>query len=195
MIMILLMFIVAYLLGSVSASILLCKALGLPDPRTQGSGNPGATNVLRFGGKKIAVIVLLGDALKAAIPVFLAKALIGIPWVTTVTALCAFLGHVYPVFFQFKGGKGVASYIGGLLGVSWFLFIAAAVTWLGVAAATRYSSMASLSMAGIILVLSFINLGFKAAFPLIVMSALLVWRHKANIERLYSGQEPKIGNF
>jgi glycerol-3-phosphate acyltransferase PlsY len=186
-------FIVAYLMGSLSTAILLCKAFGLPDPRTQGSGNPGATNVLRFGGKKLAAMVLVGDALKAAIPVFIAKLIFGIPWVVTTTALCAFLGHIYPVFFNFKGGKGVASYLGGLLGAYWFLFTAAVGSWLIVALITRYSSLSALIMSCVVVLASALTLGIVPTLPLLIMTLLLFSRHRANISRLRSGQEPKIG--
>lgn len=188
-----LMFIAAYLMGSLSTAILLCKAFGLPDPRSQGSGNPGATNVLRFGGKKMAAMVLVGDALKAAIPVLIAKLVFGTPWVVTTTALCAFLGHVYPVFFQFKGGKGVASYLGGLLGAYWFLFATAVGSWLLVAVITRYSSLSALIMSFVVLLASVYSLGPLPTLPLVLMTLILFSRHRANIGRLREGKEPKIG--
>jgi glycerol-3-phosphate acyltransferase PlsY len=187
-------FIGAYLLGSVSSAILVCKAFGLPDPREEGSGNPGATNVLRLGGKKLAALVFLGDSLKGLIPVLLVKLMIASPWVVMTTALCAFLGHVYPVFFKFKGGKGVATYIGCLMGASLWLGSAAALLWLGVAALSRISSLSALVMAGIMPWVALVYLGFGAFLPLMIMSAFLFYRHWENIQRLLAGQEPKIGN-
>jgi glycerol-3-phosphate acyltransferase PlsY len=186
-------FVGAYLLGSLSSAIIVCKAFGLPDPRKEGSGNPGATNVLRLGGKKLAALVFVGDALKGLIPVLIVKLLIGTSWVVMTTALCAFLGHVYPIFFKFKGGKGVATYIGCLLGGYLWLGAAAAGIWLAVAAITRYSSLSALVMAAIAPLLALIWLGFGAFLPLLLMSACLFYRHRANIGRLRSGKEPKLG--
>lgn len=189
----LLSFIGAYLLGSLSAAIIVCKLFGLPDPCAEGSGNPGATNVLRLGGKKLAALVFLGDALKGLIPVLLVKFFIGIPWVVMVTALCAFLGHLYPVFFKFKGGKGVATYIGCLLGGFFGLGALACGIWLGVAAVTRYSSLSALVMATVLPFVMLFWLGILPALPLFIMSAALFYRHRKNIRRLYDGDEPKIG--
>lgn len=188
-----LIFLVAYLMGSLSSAILLCQAFGLPDPRSQGSGNPGATNVLRFGGKKMAALVLVGDALKATLPVLGAQLVFHTPWVTTTTALCAFLGHVYPIFFKFKGGKGVASYFGGLLGVSWFLFVTALSSWLIVAVLTRYSSLSALVMSFVVVLASLYTQGPLATLPLLLMTLILFSRHRGNITRLREGTEPKIG--
>ena len=132
--------IIAYLIGSLSSAIIVCKLMGLPDPRGEGSGNPGATNVLRFGGKKAAAITLLGDTLKGLLPVLLAKYLditiLGIALV----GLAAFLGHLYPIFFEFKGGKGVATMLGVLFGFSWWIGLATAGTWLFVAKILKISS-------------------------------------------------------
>jgi glycerol-3-phosphate acyltransferase PlsY len=183
----------AYFLGSISSAVIVCKAFGLPDPRKEGSGNPGATNVLRLGGKKLAALVFVGDALKGLIPVLIVKLLIGTPWVVMTTALCAFLGHVYPIFFKFKGGKGVATYIGCLLGGYFWLGAAAGGIWLVVAAVTRYSSLSALVMAAVAPVIALIWLGLGAFLPLLLMSACLFYRHWANIERLRAGEEPKIG--
>jgi len=190
---ILLSFIGAYLLGSVSSAIIVCKLFGLPDPREEGSGNPGATNVLRLGGKKLAALVFLGDALKGLIPVLLVKLMIATPWVVMTTALCAFLGHLYPIFFKFQGGKGVATYIGCLFGGYFWLGALASVIWAGVAAVTRYSSLSALVMAALIPLFALIWLGWKAFLPLLVMSGFLFYRHRANIQRLREGNEPKIG--
>jgi acyl phosphate:glycerol-3-phosphate acyltransferase len=189
----LLCFVSAYFLGSLSSAIIVCKAFGLPDPRKEGSGNPGATNVLRLGGKKLAALVFLGDALKGLIPVLFAKILIGTPWAIMTTALCAFLGHLYPIFFKFKGGKGVATYIGCLFGGYFWLGTAAGGIWLAVAAATRYSSLSALTMAALVPILGLISVGFGAFLPLAIMSGFLFYRHRTNIERLRAGEEPKIG--
>lgn len=183
----------AYLLGSLSTAIIVCKAFGLPDPRQEGSGNPGATNVLRLGGKKLAALVFLGDALKGLIPVLIVKLLIGTPWVVMTAALCAFLGHLYPIFFKFKGGKGVATYIGCLFGGYLGLGAIAAGIWLGIAALTRYSSLSALIMAAVMPVIAGFWLGFGAFLPLLLMSACLFYRHRSNIRRLRAGEEPKIG--
>lgn len=189
----LLCFAAAYLIGSISSAIIVCKAFGLPDPREEGSGNPGATNVLRLGGKKLAALVFLGDALKGLIPVLIVKLIIGTPWVVMTTALCAFLGHLYPVFFKFKGGKGVATYIGCLFGGYFWLGALAGLIWLGVAAVTRLSSLSALIMAAVLPIAALFMLGFKAFLPLLIMSGLLFYRHRKNIERLRQGTEPKIG--
>lgn len=186
-------FIMAYLIGSVSSAVIVCRMLGLPDPREEGSGNPGATNVLRIGGKKAAALVFLGDAFKGLIPVLLVKLMIGVPWVVTATALFAFLGHLYPVFFSFKGGKGVATYIGSLWGGFIWLGVIAAVAWLVTAAISRISSLSALVMAVIIPIAGFLLLGGLAALPLLIMSALLFYRHRSNIINLKNGTESKIG--
>lgn len=186
-------FIMAYLIGSVSSAVIVCRMLGLPDPREEGSGNPGATNVLRIGGKKAAAFVFLGDALKGLIPVLLVKLMIGVPWVVTATALFAFLGHLYPVFFSFKGGKGVATYIGSLWGGFIWLGVIAAIAWLATAAISRISSLSALVMAVIIPIAGFLLLGGLAALPLLIMSALLFYRHRSNIINLKNGTESKIG--
>ena len=134
----------AYLMGSLSSAIIVCRLMGFPDPRTQGSGNPGATNVLRYGGKRAAVIVLLGDALKGLIPVAIAQTLAISDTGLAAVAIAAFLGHLYPVFFGFEGGKGVATAFGVLLGLSWIIGLAVLATWLLMAFVFRYSSLAAL---------------------------------------------------
>lgn len=184
----------AYLLGSLSTAIILCRLMGLPDPRTQGSGNPGATNVLRFGGKRLAVLTLLGDLVKGLIPVLVARAFTADPTVLAAVAFAAFLGHLFPVFFGFKGGKGVATALGVLLGLSWPVAVAALLTWLAMAALFRYSSLSALTAATLAPVYMWWLNGQQ---PFIVMaiglSAILLWRHRANIQRLLAGQESKIG--
>ena len=133
----------AYLLGSVSTAIIVCKLMGLPDPRTEGSGNPGATNVLRVGGKKAAAITLFGDTLKGLLPVLIARAFTSDPLILGLVGLAAFLGHLYPVFFGFKGGKGVATMLGVLFGYSWWVGLATAATWLIVAKVFKVSSLSA----------------------------------------------------
>ncbi|NML85967.1 MAG: glycerol-3-phosphate 1-O-acyltransferase PlsY [Polaromonas sp.] len=193
----------AYLLGSLSFAVIVSRVLGLKDPRSFGSKNPGATNVLRSGSKVAAVATLLLDGLKGWLPVMLVKWFggdygLGDGTVATV-GLAAFLGHLYPVFFQFKGGKGVATAAGVLLGVSWVLGLATLATWLIVAFFSRYSSLASLAAA--VFAPMFYLLGDRAAWyvdksiviALIAISALLVYRHRENINKLLKGTESKLG--
>lgn len=185
--------IIAYLFGSISTAILACRIMGLPDPRKQGSGNPGATNVLRFGGKKAAIITLIGDMMKGAIPVLAAKWYgldsIDLGWV----AFAAFLGHLYPVFFRFQGGKGVATALGCLISLSLPLGLCLAATWLVIALVSRYSSLAALLTALLAPVYAgfFMNPGNLPAICLIVI--LLIYRHRKNIKNLMAGKESKIG--
>ncbi|MBA2653797.1 MAG: glycerol-3-phosphate 1-O-acyltransferase PlsY [Gammaproteobacteria bacterium] len=184
--------IIAYLLGSISSAVLICKFMGLPDPRTEGSRNPGATNVLRLGGKQAALIVLIADALKGFIPVILGR-MVGVsPFALALIALIALLGHIYPVFFKFEGGKGVATAIGAVFGLSFFAGLFAVLTWVAVIYFTRYSSLAALITA---VLLPFYALIFGHAayfFPVLIMTSLLIWRHWENIERLRNGTETKV---
>jgi len=184
----------AYLLGSLSAAIILCRLLGLPDPRTQGSRNPGATNVLRIAGKKTAALVLVGDMLKGLIPVIVARALDAPPHIVAAVGLAAFLGHLYPLFFHFHGGKGVATALGVLIGSIWPVALAAAFTWLLMAKIFRISSLAAVIAAA---TAPFYAWVFAESTPLLVMvwviSIMLLWRHRGNIQRLLSGAEGKIG--
>lgn len=183
----------AYLLGSISSAILACKLLQLPDPRTQGSGNPGATNVLRMAGKKLAILVLIGDALKGALPVLLAKyvgcTMSELSWI----ACAAFLGHLYPVFFGFRGGKGVATAIGGLLALAWPLACTALLTWLVVLIVFRYVSLASIIAAISVAICAWWLVPHTAHPAIVLMSTLLIWRHRANMQRLLAGTENKLG--
>jgi len=194
MIVDLLLTVAAYLVGSLSAAIIVCKLLGLPDPRTQGSRNPGATNVLRFGGKKAAAIVLVGDSVKGLLPVLVAQWLRVDDNVLAAVGLAAFLGHLYPLFFGFHGGKGVATAFGVLLGIAWPVALAAVATWLLVAKIFRISSLAALIAA--LLAPLFLWLD-QASQPVLimswVMSLLLLWRHRGNIQRLITGEEGRIG--
>lgn len=182
----------AYLLGSVSCAIIVCRLLGLPDPRGQGSGNPGATNVMRIGGKKAAGITLFGDMLKGFIPVYVAH-VFGIS--TTFQALiglAAFFGHLYPVFFGFKGGKGVATSIGVLLGLSWWLGLAFIATWLLMYKLKKISSLSALTASSLSPVFAWFIVGDKViVLAVFVMTLVLLWRHKGNIQRLMAGEEGK----
>ena len=180
----------AYLIGSISSAIIICRLMGLPDPREQGSGNPGATNVMRIGGKKAAAITLLGDLLKGLIPVYIASLLgVSVELLASI-GLGAFLGHLYPVFFKFKGGKGVATSIGVLLGFSWLLGFAFIVTWLLIYKVGKISSVSALCAS----VLSPVYAWFISGDIVVVgasgvMMVLLLWRHKSNIQRLLNGEE------
>ncbi len=187
----------SYLIGSISFAVVVSKAMRLPDPHTYGSGNPGATNVLRTGNKLAAVLTLLGDALKGYVALFLAKALIGVEvdsWVLPAVAVAAFLGHLFPVFHGFKGGKGVATALGILLGIDAWLGLATLSTWLIVAFFMRYSSLAAL-ISALFAPLYFIFLfGMQPmALAIALMSILLILRHTANIKKLLDGTEGRIG--
>jgi len=182
----------AYLIGSLNSAIVLCKLAGLPDPRSQGSGNPGATNVLRFGSKKLAATVLIIDVLKGVLPVIIAS-LLGLDnaWLTA-TAFAAFLGHLYPLFFQFKGGKGVATALGGFLALSLPLAGTILLSWLVVFVITRISSLSAIiasSLAPLYSIWFIDSLG--ARWIIFIMATMLLFRHSANIKRLLSGEESK----
>jgi len=181
---------VAYLVGSVSSAIIVCRLMGLPDPRNQGSGNPGATNVMRIGGKKAAAITLAGDALKGLIPVLVAKLLNAESLLLATVVFAAFLGHLYPIFFGFKGGKGVATSFGVSLGVSWLLGLITLATWLLVYKVSKISSLSALIAALCVPLYSWFlleNSSLAAVFCLI--SIILLWRHRTNIRRLLAGEE------
>lgn len=181
---------VAYLVGSISSAIIICRLMGLPDPREQGSGNPGATNVMRIGGKKAATITLLGDLLKGFIPVYVAN-LLGVSVdLLAVIGLAAFMGHLYPIFFRFKGGKGVATSIGVLLGFSWLLGFAFIGTWLLIYKVGKISSLSALCASVLSPLYAWFMLGdiFIVGASAIMMIFLL-WRHKSNIQRLLNGEE------
>ncbi len=182
----------AYLIGSLSSAIILCKLAGLPDPRSEGSGNPGATNVLRIAGKKLAATVLVLDVAKGVLPVLFAKFLgLDITWVAA-TALAAFLGHLYPIFFQFKGGKGVATALGGFLALSLPLAGAILASWLAVFMLTRISSLSAIIAAtlGPLYSLWLID-SVNARWVILVMAMMLLYRHRSNIQRLLAGEEGK----
>ncbi|WP_455204899.1 glycerol-3-phosphate 1-O-acyltransferase PlsY [Kaarinaea lacus] len=187
--------VVAYLFGSLSAAIIVCKLMGLPDPRSQGSQNPGATNVLRLGGKKAAVITLIGDAVKGLIPVLLARVLDQPHGNLEAIALAAFFGHLYPVFFQFKGGKGVATALGVLLGLSLPVALSVIATWMIMAFLFNISSLAALTAACLSPVFVWYWEGHSAFIVMsVVMSLVLIWRHRSNIQKLLKGEEGKIRN-
>lgn len=180
----------AYLAGSVSSAIIVCRIMGLPDPREQGSGNPGATNVMRIGGKKAAGITLLGDMLKGLLPVYLAQILGMSGDVLALIGLAAFLGHLYPVFFGFKGGKGVATSVGVLLGFSWALGFSVMVTWTLMYKLFKISSLSALIASVLSSVYAWYLLGVPSLIgACLIMTALLLWRHKSNIQRLLAGEE------
>lgn len=185
---------VAYLLGSLSSAVIISRLSGLPDPREEGSKNPGATNVLRLGGKKAAAITLAGDAIKGLIPVLLANALGAEPLIVALVGLAAFIGHLFPVFFGFKGGKGVATAFGVLSGFSGWVGLAVLATWVAVAFISRISSLSALVAATLApgYVWFILKSGVLAGAAL-VMAVLLIVRHRTNIERLLKGEESRIG--
>ncbi len=196
--------VVAYLIGSLSFAVIVSSVMGLNDPRTYGSGNPGATNVLRSGSKAAAALTLLLDAVKGLVPVLLVKYLgpdYGLhEGALALVAMAAFLGHLFPVFFKFKGGKGVATALGVLLGISGWLGLLVLLTWLTVAFTTRYSSLSAL-LAAVLAPVYYLLLGDSlwaydkwVMVAVVAMSALLLWRHADNISRLLKGQESKIGS-
>ncbi len=196
--------VLAYLVGSLSFAVIVSRVMGLNDPRSYGSKNPGATNVLRSGSKSAAILTLLLDGVKGWLPVVLVVCC-GKPYglgggSVALVGLAAFLGHLYPVFFGFKGGKGVATAAGVMLGINGWLGLAVLLTWLSVALVFRYSSLSAL-LAALSAPLYYFLAGrwLGAADPLIgltvlVMSALLIWRHRENIKRLVRGQESKLGS-
>ena len=181
-----------YLLGSIPFGLLLTKMAGLGDLRSIGSGNIGATNVLRTGNKKLAAATLLLDALKATAAALIAQALFGHN-AGLLAGFAAFIGHLFPVWLGFKGGKGVATYIGTLLGVAPWMVLVFAVAWLSVAFLTRYSSLSALVATLVIPVVLWILGVEEAALVTAAMTVITFWRHKANIERLIAGTEGKIG--
>jgi len=187
-----------YLTGSISTAIITCKLMGLKDPRGVGSNNPGATNVLRHGGKKAAIITLIGDMLKGLLPVLVVHQLhteaATMAIALAITGAGAFLGHLYPLFFNFKGGKGVATFYGVLLGFNWVAGLTAVAVWLLIALVFKISAMAALGSA---LSAPFIIWYFTGSEVLIattvLMAVLLYWRHRSNIKNILSGTEDKIG--
>ena len=183
-----------YLAGSISTAIIVCHLMGLPDPRSEGSRNPGATNVLRFGGKKAATITLAGDFFKGLLSVLLAR-LTGVDETgLALTALAAFLGHLYPVFFGFEGGKGVATAFGVILCLSWPVALAALATWLFMAFVVRISSLSALTAAALAPLWAWgFGLPGVPFSAVLLMAGLLIWRHRSNIHHLLMGTEDTIG--
>lgn len=187
--------VVAYLLGSVSSAILVSQIFNLPDPRSLGSGNPGATNVLRTGNKIAAGITLLGDVLKGLLPVLVADLFIADIVFTSIVGLAALLGHMYPIYYKFKGGKGVATLLGVLLGIDWIFGLIWAAIWLVVALIFRYSSLSALVATLLMLIYSWFSFENELLFiVLLSMTILVYWRHRINIRNLISGKEAKIGS-
>ena len=194
---------IAYLIGSVSFAVVVSKCMRLPDPHTYGSGNPGATNVLRTGNKLAAVLTLIGDALKGYIAVMLARVLLGDEsltstlgsWVLCGVVVAVFLGHLFPIFHGFKGGKGVATACGILFGINWILGAATLSTWIIVAMFMRYSSLAALSAAVFGPIYFVFLFGLQPmGVALLVVCILLIWRHRSNIHNLMNGTESRIGS-
>lgn len=184
----------AYLLGSVSSAVIVSRLMKLPDPRHQGSGNPGATNVLRLGGKTAAALTLAGDIAKGALPVALALSLDVSDGSLAATGFAAFLGHLYPVFFGFKGGKGVATALGVLAVAAPAVAAVLVATWLATAALFRISSLAAIVAAAAAPVATWYLDGRGTLVTMCAaVSILLIWRHRANIRRLVAGEESRIG--
>jgi glycerol-3-phosphate acyltransferase PlsY len=194
---------IAYLIGSVSFAVVVSKCMRLPDPHSYGSGNPGATNVLRTGNKLAAVLTLIGDALKGYIAVMLACIILGDTslsstmgsWVLCGVVIAVFLGHLFPIFHGFKGGKGVATACGILFGINWILGAATLSTWIIVAMFMRYSSLAALAAAVFGPIYFVFLFGFQPmGAALLVVCLLLIWRHRSNIHNLMNGTESRIGS-
>jgi len=193
----------AYLIGSISFAVVVSKCMNLPDPHSYGSGNPGATNVLRTGNKLAAALTFLGDALKGYFAVMLARVLLGdqsltaslSSWVLCGVVLAVFLGHLFPVFHGFKGGKGVATACGILFGVNAILGLATLSTWIIVAVFLRYSSLAALAAAVFGPIYFVFLFGFQPmGIALLAVCSLLIWRHRSNIQNLLNGTERRIGS-
>ena len=190
--------VVAYLIGSVSFAVVASRAFGLPDPHTYGSGNPGATNVLRTGNRKAAVLTLIGDAAKGWFAVWLATRMVvayDMPsWTIAAVALAVFIGHIFPVFHRFAGGKGVATAAGIVLGLNWPLGLALLVVWLAIAFGFKVSSLAALVASLFAPIGSFYVFGNSTiSWTMVVIALLLFWRHRTNIRELVSGRERRIG--
>ncbi len=185
-----LLIIAGYLFGSISSAIVVCRLLGLPDPRSQGSGNPGATNVMRLAGKKPAALTLAGDMLKGLLPVLLAKSLGADINIQLLVALAAFLGHLYPVFFGFRGGKGIATAFGVLLGLNGVVAVIVLAVWLIAYKSTKISSVAGLSSAAAMpIVIHLVTQSRPFLLFGVVVAVLIYWRHRSNIANLIAGTE------
>ncbi|MCH9643434.1 MAG: glycerol-3-phosphate 1-O-acyltransferase PlsY [Gammaproteobacteria bacterium] len=184
--------IVAYLIGSISCAIILAKVSGKADPRSQGSGNAGATNVLRTQGRKSAIIVLIGDFLKGVVAIIIAHILGAGTIATGFAALAAVVGHIFPVYFKFKGGKGVATSLGVIIMLSFWTGIITLAAWIVTAFVTRYASLASLIAAAVAFILMISIGNAHYVFPVFLIAILIFWKHNANIKRLRQGTENKI---
>ena len=184
----------AYLIGSLSFAVIVSKLMCLPDPRSFGSGNPGATNVLRTGRKSAAALTLLADALKGWVAVAGAQALGADETTVLLVALAVFIGHLFPIFFRFQGGKGVATALGVLVGLNPWLGLACLATWLAMAKLFRISSLSALVTAVLAPVYTFFLMGWgKTAVAVLALALLLVYRHKSNLIKLVNGEEGRIG--
>lgn len=193
----------AYLIGSISFAVLVSRVMGLPNPHSYGSKNPGATNVLRTGNKKAAILTLLGDSMKGFVAVLIAQVLLkeqqNLQWLVAMVAFVVFIGHLYPIFHQFKGGKGVATAAGVLFGIHWILGLAAISTWLIIAVFFRYSSLAALITAIFAPLYAYFLFFVDGRIPqemcmaVLGIGIFLIWRHQANISHLLGGTEQKIG--
>jgi glycerol-3-phosphate acyltransferase PlsY len=184
----------SYLLGSLSSAIIVCRIGGYPDPRSLGSGNPGATNVLRIAGRRAAALTLAGDLLKGLMPLALGHWLRMSDGTLAVMGLAAFLGHLYPVFFGFRGGKGVATFIGVLYGLAWQAGLAFMGLWLAVAGLFRYSSLAALVAASLSpIAVALVHPSPPYIVAVTAMAGVILWRHRSNIRNLMAGTERKIG--
>lgn len=182
----------AYLVGSVSTAIVVCRVFGYPDPRSEGSNNPGTTNVLRIAGKVPALLTLAGDVAKGVIPVLIGRWLLKDDYVLAMMGFCAFLGHLFPVFFNFEGGKGVATALGVITTLSWSIGLAVMLIWLIVAILSRISSLSALvswALAPLIVHLYMVQI----FYPVAAMSLFLIFRHHENIKKLITGTESRIG--
>jgi acyl phosphate:glycerol-3-phosphate acyltransferase len=184
--------VIAYLIGSVSSSIIASRLLHLPDPRTEGSKNAGATNMMRLASKKVAVVVMIGDILKGVAAVVVAKFLGVYGMSLAFVALASVVGHIFPIYFQFKGGKGVATMLGALLALSMNLGLIVLLTWLIVAFAFRYSSLASIVTTISAPIYTLLMGSHYYFIPVVVMAVIIVWKHKGNIERLRTCSEHKL---
>lgn len=185
--------ILSYLIGSIASAVLVSRLFKLPDPRLAGSGNPGATNVLRLGGKKAALMTLVGDLSKGLLPVLVLRALNAPEIALAVAAIAAFIGHIYPVFFGFKGGKGVATAAGALLALNPLVGLITIGTWLITAWLTRYSSLAAVLAALAAALAAQYLTQAPTMIAISIMAFTLIWRHQANIRRLIRGEESRIG--
>lgn len=183
----------AYLIGSFSTAIITCKIMGFEDPRKTGSHNPGATNVLRHGGKKAAIITLLGDMLKGLIPVLIIIQLQAASLTVALVGACALLGHVFPIYYGFKGGKGVATYFGVIMGIDWQVGLIAVSIWLFVAALLKISSLSALvSIFFTPFILWHFSQSIELTAAVTLMSFIVFWRHQSNIKQLIQGTEGRI---